>query len=139
MAELSLGNNYDINKTAMLTEEMLDADGLIAARDELNRFIKAQVSYNGEKYFMLLCHEERSYTVFNLLNKNSTMTCAEEVLDCAHSYGEIISVDLTDNADAFEIWIKESNPKITNEGIEIEEEAFCYFFFPYSAAVIEVK
>ena len=40
--------------------------------------------------------------------------------------GEVRGIDLTKDKDAIEIWLI------------IEDEAYCYYFFPYDAAIIEV-
>ena len=46
--------------------------------------------------------------------------------ECLKNRGEIRGIDLTKGKDAIEIWLI------------IEDEAYCYYFFPYDAAIIEV-
>ena len=46
--------------------------------------------------------------------------------ECLRNRGEIRGIDLTKDKDAIEIWLI------------IEDEAYCYYFFPYDAAIIEV-
>ena len=115
---LTMGNLYDINKNLIkdnvspLTEEKL-AEKRQIILDFLN-----------EMYYMLLCHDRRDYTVFRI--KESKEECVKILIDeCLKNRGEILSIEPTENKDAFEIWIK------------IENEAFCYYFFPYSQAIIE--
>ena len=115
---LTMGNLYDINKNLIkdnvspLTEEKL-AEKRQIILDFLN-----------EMYYMLLCHDRRDYTVFRI--KESKEECAKILIDeCLKNRGEILSIEPTENKDAFEIWIK------------IENEVFCYYFFPYSQAIIE--
>ena len=115
---LTMGNLYDINKNLIkdnvspLTEEKL-AEKRQIILDFLN-----------EMYYMLLCHDRRDYTVFRI--KESKEECVKILIDeCLKNRGEILSIEPTENKDAFEIWIK------------IEDEVFCYYFFPYSQAIIE--
>lgn len=115
---LTMGNLYDINKNLIkdnvspLTEEKL-AEKRQIILDFLN-----------EMYYMLLCHDRRDYTVFRI--KESKEECVKILIDeCLKNRGEILSIEPTENKDAFEIWIK------------IENEVFCYYFFPYSQAIIE--
>ena len=46
--------------------------------------------------------------------------------ECLKNRGEIRGIDITKDKGAIEIWLV------------INEEAYCYYFFPYDAAVIEV-
>ncbi len=115
---LTMGNLYDINKNLIkdnvspLTEEKL-AEKRQIILDFLN-----------EMYYMLLCHDRRDYTVFRI--NESKEECVKILIDeCLKNRGEILSIEPTENKDAFEIWIK------------IENEVFCYYFFPYSQAIIE--
>jgi hypothetical protein len=77
---------------------------------------------------MLLCRERYDFTLFNLLNKNdlSLASGIKELKECLENRGAIISIDLTENKDAYEIWIK------------IDDEPFVYYLFPYDLGVIEV-
>lgn len=115
---LTMGSLYDINKNLIkdnvspLTEEKL-AEKRQIILDFLN-----------EMYYMLLCHDRRDYTVFRI--NESKEECVKILIDeCLKNRGEILSIEPTENKDAFEIWIK------------IEDEVFCYYFFPYSQAIIE--
>ena len=81
-------------------------------------------------YYMLLCNERKDYTVFKMNDKNSDDSIREIVSilvdECLKNRGEIRGIDLTKGKDAIEIWLI------------IEDEAYCYYFFPYDAAIIEV-
>ena len=115
---LSAGNLYDINKnlvkdnvSPLTEEEIADKRQLI-------------LNFLTEMYYMLLCHDRRDYTVFRI--NESKEECVKILIDeCLKNRGEILSIEPTENKDAFEIWIK------------VEDEVFCYYFFPYSQAIIE--
>jgi hypothetical protein len=115
---LSAGNLYDINKnlvkdnvSPLTKEEIADKRQLI-------------LNFLTEMYYMLLCNDRKDYTVFRITE--SKEECVNILIDeCLKNRGEILSIEPTENKDAFEIWMK------------IENEAFCYYFFPYSQAIIE--
>ena len=46
--------------------------------------------------------------------------------ECLKNRGEIRAIDITEDKGAIEIWLI------------IDEEAYCYYFFPYGQAVIEI-
>ena len=81
-------------------------------------------------YYMLLCNERKDYTVFKMNDKDNDDSVREIVSilvdECLRNRGEIRGIDLTKDKDAIEIWLI------------IEDEAYCYYFFPYDAAIIEV-
>ena len=116
--KLSMGSLYELNKNLIkknvspLTEEELAGKGQII------------LDFIEKTYYMLLCHDRRDYTVFRI--SESKEECVKILIDeCLKNRGEILSIEPTENKDAFEIWIK------------IEDEVFCYYFFPYSQAIIE--
>ncbi len=123
--ELNAGTLYEANKEMVLKEEKpLNHLELARKQEDLFDFFENDVV----QYAMMLCHDQRDYTIFNL-NKTSTAahTASKEVLQCCVNRGEILSIDRADDGVAFEIWIK------------IDGEAFCYYLFPYDQAVIECE
>lgn len=114
---------YDANKQLVKqTEEPLNHLELAAKQNELEGFFEKI-----KKYAMLLCHELRDYTVFNLDQTSITapMYAAQECLGCCTDRGHVLSIDKTDDDIAYEIWIL------------IDNEPSCYYLFPYDEAVIE--
>lgn len=89
------------------------------------------------KYFMLLCHERRDYTVFAFPNRGTKIyahgdwdTEATDILidECMANRGVLYSVNYDGDAEsALELWIE------CDDG-----ELYCYYLFPYGMAVIEV-
>lgn len=124
MAEIGMGTLYDWNKSAMEQIKGLNATEL---KDKL-REIKNKL-FNQGKYYMLLCHERRDYTVFNLLRNtiiehDVAKKATNELKECLENRGTILSIDDQHNG-SWEIWIR------NDEGV------FCYYLFPYDNAVIE--
>jgi hypothetical protein len=114
---------YEANKQLVKqTEKPLTHLELAGRQENLTKFFE-----ESGKYVMLLCHEQRDYTVFNLDQNSLTspLTAAKEVLLCCNNRGEILSIDKTEDDFAFEIWIN------------IDNEPYCYYLFPYNEAVIE--
>lgn len=119
MSEVSLGSVYDINKNLMSKENKLSLPALENKLKKVKEYF-----INGNKYYMLLCHERRDYTVFNLLDALSPTKAVKELKECLLNRGNVLSIEKVEGA--FEIWLK------------IDDEAFCYYLFPYDNAVIEV-
>jgi hypothetical protein len=123
--EVSLGTLYELNKAAVATEKPLKSYEIKDKLKEIQKFLVLSSNY----YFMLLCREEYDFTLFNLLDKeDSTLAQAtKDLKECLQNRGEIISIDLTENKDAYEIWIRKDNNGI-----------YAYYLFPYDIGVIEV-
>lgn len=131
---VEIGTLYDVNKNLVeknieiLTEEEID---------NKRTLIQDFISKTNNQYYMLLCNDKKDYTVFHRnKNKNGQYwdVCEGYVGDridkiltkeCLPNRGDIKSIELTKNKDAIEIWIS------------IEQESFCYYFFPYDNAAIE--
>ena len=122
--DISTGNLYQANKQLVLAHEKpLTHLELAGAQSKLENFFEKEV----KKYAMLLCHEQRDYTIFNLDESSigAPHTAASEALGCCTDRGEVYSIEKTEDGIAFEIWIK------------IDDDVYCYYLFPYDQAVIE--
>lgn len=127
MSDISLGTLYDVNKNLVLKNEIELTDGVLNSKKEIITNFMRQMN---NAYYMLLCNERKDYTVFKMNDKDSDDSIREIVSilvdECLKNRGEIRGIDLTKGKDAIEIWLI------------IEDEAYCYYFFPYDAAIIEV-
>lgn len=127
MSDISLGTLYDVNKNLVLKNEIELTDGVLNSKKEIITNFMRQMN---NAYYMLLCNERKDYTVFKMNDKDSDDSIREIVSilvdECLKNRGEIRGIDLTKDKDAIEIWLI------------IEDEAYCYYFFPYDAAIIEV-
>ena len=128
MAEIELGNLYEFNKNAMSQYEPMDvielnrkltsvADNMIDAMDNCDRH-----------YWMLLCHELRNYTLFNIIAASDMQDIISELRPTLTNRGLVLDITLQKDG-AYEIWIRD---------IETEEN-FAYYLFPYDMGVIEVN
>lgn len=127
-SEVSLGNLYDMNKQLMENESQLNEDVLSEKGQQLERWVADVFS---QKYLMLLCHEQRDYTVFNLDKTDTWATpdgrlepVRKDIIECLTNRGTLLAMELQPD-NVWEFWIK--NP----------EGCFAYYLFPYGEAVLE--
>ena len=123
--EVSLGTLYDLNKGVIQQQPDLTAKQITEKRKLVENFIREK----NNKYYMLLCNDRRDFTVFTLLDgeEDKSAAAAYEMVDeCLIPRGIIKDIDLTQYKDAIEIWML------------IDDEMYCYYFFPYDNAIVEV-
>ena len=123
MSEVAMGTLYELNKSAMRASKTLDIRETIKEKDkELFNFFATN------KFAMLLCNEQKDYTVFAMISnqsrENQVATAKEELYTCLSNRGELLSFEKTEDEIAFEIWLR------------INEEIFVYYLFPYNEAVL---
>ncbi len=125
-SEITLGTAYDINKDLVQKYEKTLTDEELQQKKEL---IAQYILEVKQFYFMLLCHEQRDYTLFNLNNESDHekgLKTATELIECLNNRGQIKGIDKTKDNMAIEIWISNEN------------ESFAYYFFGYDEGVIEI-
>ena len=125
MSNIEIGTLYDINKNIVTTQKELSNTELRKSLREIKYFFLK----NSNKYFMLLCRERYDFTLFNIKNKEefNLQKAVQELKECLFNRGKIISIDLTNDMETFEIWIKLN-----------ENTSYVYYLFPYDRGVIEV-
>ena len=118
--EVSLGTAYDINKNLVkkYEHELTDED-LCERETEIDDFLREK----DDNYYMLLCHDRRDYTIFHTADKSHSLFT--DLKECLVNRGKIYAIDETEDGCAFEIWLM------------IDDEPYCYYFFPYGNAVVE--
>ena len=128
---VNFGNLYDANKQIMNQEPVISPEILaLAALDLQNWFAETYTS----KYYMLLCHELRDYTVFNfdahsIGDRPEEYHCLDithDLIECLNNRGEILTIEQQPDG-AWEIWMR------------IDAETFAYYLFPYGQAVLEYR
>ena len=128
-SEVSLGNLYDMNKQLMSKEPALVDAEIQLTKEHLRQWI----TYNfKQKYLMLLCHELRDYTLFNLDKTASwgmappatIFDASNDIIECLSNRGTLIAAEEQPDG-AWEFWIRN------------DEGCFAYYLFPYGAAVLE--
>ena len=122
MSDINLGNLYDMNKQATLSERPLKKHEIKDKMINVKKFFA-----DGQKYFMLLCRERYDFTIFNFNEKTdfSLHHAIKDLQECLENRGSIISIDLDSTGLAYEIWIV------------VDEQAFVYYLFPYDTGVLE--
>lgn len=126
MAEMNMGTLYDLNKNLVQKNISALEEGVLNSKKEI---VKNFLRDTKDTYYMLLCHEQRDYTVFKIdtLEDSKYNEMISILIDeCLKNRGIIKSIELTKDKQAIEIWLM------------IEEEAFVYYLFPYGEAVITV-
>lgn len=118
---LNMPTLYQMNQKLMENEKKLS--GLTIVNKQ--KHIETYFSKSPCSYYMLLCHDDRDYTIFKLSGPASTSTAAKEVVDCLKNRGDILAIDKVDKTDAFEIWIRAGGKNL------------CYYLFNYNEGVIE--
>ena len=102
MAEVSMGTLYDMNKNIFAN---LNALSKRQVKDNLLK-VSEYIKKTNNRYYMMLCHEARDYTVFNIQkNDDSIQNAIKELKLCLDNRGEIYSI-AEDTNGAIEIWIK---------------------------------
>lgn len=129
MAEIELGNLYDINKELMKKEPVLDPILFNRKIKEISAEMKIQCEEMDRHYWMLLCHDRRDYTMFNIISAEEASSIEFELGPTLRNRGKILSIDQQKDGN-WEIWIRDEH---------IEEENFAYYLFNYDAAVIEIN
>ena len=126
MAEFDLGMDvYDLNKQGMAQQKPLNHLELARKQELLEKWFEGHVV----NYAMLLCNEQKDYTIFKLTGSSTTeYIAAKETIGCLKDRGQILSIDPADEKEnAYEIWLL------------IDGEAYVYYLFDYSRAVIECE
>ena len=127
MAEVNLGTLYDFNKEAMKKEKPLDAIQFNHLTKEIAEDMLNSLE-NDEHYWMLLCHEQRDYTLFNVIATSTSIEIENELRPTLHNRGLVLSIEKQKDG-AWEIWIRDS----------YTEENFAYYLFQYDCGVVEIN
>lgn len=127
MSNVEMGTVYDLNKQLVQSTEKVISPYKL---NEKKKLIKTFVRECKDNYFMLLCNERKDYTIFNCISDKTEDKLNELanvfVDECLINRGQIKGIDLTEHKDAIEVWLS------------IDDEAFCYYFFPYDLGIVEV-
>lgn len=127
MSNLEMGTVYDLNKQLVQSTEKVISPYKL---NEKKKLIKTFVRECKDNYFMLLCNDRKDYTIFNCVSDKTEDKLNELanvfVDECLINRGQIKGIDLTEHKDAIEVWLS------------IDDEAFCYYFFPYDLGIVEV-
>lgn len=114
---------YELNKDIVTQLPGLSTvDIETKCKEILTHFINST-----SKYFMLLGHEIRYYTLF-VTNTQEGNNIVIDLIECLCNLGQVKSIELTQDNTAMEIWVTDQN-----------NSSFCMYFFNYDAGVIECQ
>lgn len=122
--EIQGNNMYEVNQQLSAQEKPLSSGRRKIRQEQLRLWFRDNIDH----YAMLLCHEQRDYTVFNVIE--SPAEAAAILFECLDNRGKIISIDRTEDEQSWEIWLRISDD-------EENQKDYCYYLFSYDAAVIE--
>ena len=108
---------YDMNK--QIISQLPDLTDWDRVEETLKNF---DIDWNN-KYYMMYGKEISYFTVFKI---KEHIAFAREVVDVVKNVGIIKAIDLTEAADAIEIWVIYNN------------EPTCLYLFPYDMGIVEV-
>lgn len=128
MAKVGMGTLYDANKSIISKQAPISAKEWSDKSKALVEFCKKTQN----QYYMLLNRETYNFTLFNFHSSNNhgslntRKLIYDELKICLQNRGEVLSIELTEQEDAYEIWIRDD-----------EQNILVYYFFPYDIGVIE--
>ena len=127
---LDLGvNMYEFNKINVAKMPVLKTSSEIRGA---KRVIKEFVNKKLAKYYMLLNHDNRYFTLFNfkdgVIFEEKVNTMANDIIECMENCGfGIVDISRDESEEALEVWVKD----------EENQTAYMYLLFPYDFGVIE--
>ena len=127
MTNIELGNLYDFNKSAMSQFKPMDMIAFNKATLNIAQEMRKSAEETQRHYWMLLCHERRDYTIFNIIAAELANSIANELRPTLLNRGTIIDIEKQEDGE-YEIWIRDGG-----------NENFAYYLFPYDNGVIEVN
>ena len=123
MADVSMGNIYELNQSALSGFPPLNADDIRKGKKKLEKYFASSKA----EYYMLLCRELYDYTLYTIDRKHyNKQKAASEVMLTLQERGQIVEISQTEDKMAYELWV------IYNE----DKTAHVYYLFPYDNAVI---
>lgn len=119
--QFSLGNLYEMNKALIEKEKPLSISKVRKCIKNIRKYCYDKREKENEEYFMMLCHELRDYTIFKISNFD---VFEKDMEECLINRGIVKSINMDKAAAAYEIWI------------EVNSNPVCYYFFPYTNAIV---
>lgn len=120
-----LGTLYEVNQSAYNNVKPYSKKKLKQELDNITEWFK-EYQY---QYVMLLCNEQRDYTVFNFLQQNDKACkfAANELKECLTNRGKVLDIRYLAEDNAWEIWLR----------IGVENHA--YMLFNCEQCILEVS
>lgn len=121
MADVALGNLYELNKQVMA---QLPPQDEVTMNHNWN-VIGDWFGKDQDRWFMLMCKERSDFTLFHITDNQFTKGL-QELKEVLEERGQILAIQYQHGEDAFEIWVKS------------EQEVFMFMLFTASWMIVEV-
>ena len=114
MAKVGMGTLYDANKSIMSKQTPISEKEWSDKSKALVEFCKKTQN----QYYMLLNRETYNFTLFNFHSSNNHASLNtrkliyDELKICLQNRGEVLSIELTEQENAYEIWIRDDEQNI---------------------------
>lgn len=121
MADVALGNLYELNKQIMAQLPPQD-------KNIMNHNWTVIGDWFGkgkDRWFMLMCKERSDFTLFHITNNQFTKAI-QELQEVLNERGQILAIQYQHGEDTFEIWVKS------------KEEVFMFMLFSANWMIVEV-
>lgn len=138
---------HNTNLAEEIKEEILNGDGPKISLYEMNRQLIANmkpygseelekarevlmdwITKNIDNYYMLLCHEQRYYTLFDFTRMGVTFyELVDKIFDILEDFCQIFDISVDTNG-AIAIWANWDDEVLPD----------CYYLFPYGKGVVRV-
>lgn len=104
------------------------------SKREIKRTVKEYFELDKElnKYYLLLCNENKDYTMFVLpevFNDKHIKNLQNDLYECMKNRGELYGCAITTDKHAIELWLK----------YDEDQEPHCYLFFPFDLGVVHLE
>lgn len=100
---------YGLNKMIIPQMPSLTEEELTHKQKDITSFIMECLKNTGGKYFLLLSRDIGYHTLFNTQYSLAENSIVDEIYKCLEAIGEIKSIEPTEDNDAIEIWVVDSN------------------------------
>ena len=111
---------YEINKQ-LVTQQPVLID-FSQAFEKLDEYINK----TNNEFYMLLCRDKNYYTLFFREKEEKNISLKLELIDCLNNFGEIKSIDFTEDESAIEIWMT----------VPEDNDSYVMYLFQYDNGVI---
>jgi len=123
---------YDLNKQIVSQLDGLSKEEKMKLPKDMKDFL---ASINNT-YYMLICKDLSYYTLLKRTGNSINGNMLETIRELLRDHGRLITYSFSENKDCIEFWVKVNVP---TEEEPNKRDIFCFLFFGYDAALVEVK
>ena len=123
MAEITLGDLYQFNKSAMAQIKPLTPQSFDSLTSQVASYIINESLIHNKTYWMLLNNERKDYSIIHPLTEVGILP---EIRETLQNRGLVVDISKQEDG-SYEIWIRDPETK----------ENFVYYLFDYTNGIIE--